>query len=105
MTVRRLGLAALALLVSSSAALANGAAEDRIAIEGRLTGEGVECPAFRAADGTLYSLLGELAGFGPGDEICIYGRPVEISFCMQGIPFSVEAIAESCERLDVPSGE
>ena len=34
-------------------------------IEGVLTNEGVECPALRADDGKLYTLMGDLRGFKP----------------------------------------
>lgn len=62
-------------------------------VQGRLTAEGVECPALRADDGTLYTLLGDLKGFKTGDRVVIEGTRVEISFCMQGITLQVKQIA------------
>ncbi len=101
--VHRLGISALLLLGMAFGALAGGVDDEFVAVEGRLTPEGVECPAFRAGDGTLYTLLGDVGDFRPGDEVCIYGRPGGISYCMQGIPFSLPAIAGSCEEVAPPA--
>jgi hypothetical protein len=62
-------------------------------VRGQLTTEGVECPALRADDGTLYTLVGDLGGFKPGDRVVVEGTPVEISFCMQGTTLQVTRIA------------
>src|SRR5262249_35146735 len=62
------------------------------AIEGVLTTEGVECPALRTDDGTLYTLAGDLGGFRPGDRVCIVPSPVEMSTCMQGTTVKIEWI-------------
>lgn len=69
--------------------------DKRIVLEGRLTDEGVECPAFRSDDDedTLYTLTGDLQGFGPGDRVRIVARPVEMSFCMQGTTVEVLEIS------------
>jgi hypothetical protein len=64
----------------------------RITVTGRLTGEGVECQAFRAKNGTLYTLTGNLRGFKAGDRVRVVGRVAEISICMQGTTLSVESI-------------
>lgn len=64
----------------------------RITVTGRLTGEGVECQAFRAKNGTLYTLAGNLRGFKAGDRVRVVGRVAEISTCMQGTTLSVESI-------------
>lgn len=62
-----------------------------VTLSGHLTDEGVECPAFRADDGTLYTLNGvateDLAG---RDRVRIRGRIAEAGFCMQGTPLIVE---------------
>ena len=58
-------------------------------IEGVLTDEGVECPAMRGPDGTLYTLIGDLRGFASGDNICIVPNYVEVSHCMQGTTVAV----------------
>lgn len=62
-------------------------------VAGRLTDEGVECPALRSLDGTLYTLSGDVGGFEPGDEVVVTGREVETSTCMQGKTIAVESIA------------
>jgi hypothetical protein len=62
-------------------------------VRGQLTTEGVECPALRGEDGALYTLLGDLGGFKPGDRVVVEGTPVEISFCMQGTTLQVTRIA------------
>lgn len=64
----------------------------RLTLTGRLTGEGVECQAFRARGGALYTLTGNLRGFKAGDRVRVVGRVAEISFCMQGTTLSVESI-------------
>jgi hypothetical protein len=61
-------------------------------IEGVLTDEGVECPAVRGDDGTLYTLAADLGRYRPGDRVCIVPRPVDISHCMQGVTVMVEWI-------------
>ena len=64
-------------------------------VQGRLTDEGVECPALRADNGTLYTLLGEIEGFKPGDRVVVEGTRVEISFCMQGTTLQVKKISRT----------
>lgn len=64
-------------------------------IEGMLTDEGVECPAMRGDDGALYTLVGDIGGFEPGDRVCVVPIPVEISYCMQGTTVQVEWIGEA----------
>ncbi|MGH6934186.1 MAG: DUF5818 domain-containing protein [Dongiaceae bacterium] len=61
-------------------------------IEGQLIDGGVECPAMNGADGTLYTLLGDLDGFRSGDRVCIVPSYVEVSFCMQGTTVHVDWI-------------
>jgi hypothetical protein len=65
----------------------------RVAITGRLTAEGVECPAVRTADGRLYTLLvDDLRGLKPGDRVYVEGTRAEMSHCMQGITLDVTVI-------------
>ena len=66
---------------------------EQLFLEGRLTDEGVECPAFRTDDDELYTLTGDLGGFSPGDEVRIVATPVEISTCMQGTTVQVVEIS------------
>ena len=63
-----------------------------VRVQGRLTAEGVECPALRSDDGTLYTLLGDLKGFKTGDRVAVEGTRVEISFCMQGITLQIKRL-------------
>jgi len=55
-----------------------------LCLRGRLSGEGVECQTFRGADGGLYTLAGRPAAERTGEEVCLCGRPVMMSICMQG---------------------
>ena len=63
-----------------------------VRVQGALTTEGVECPAMRADDGSIYTLLGDLKGFKPGDRVTVEGTRVEISTCMQGTTLQVTQI-------------
>jgi hypothetical protein len=73
-------------------------------IRGTLTAEGVECPALRSEAGTLFTLSGSLAGFRPGDRVCVRGRAAEMSTCQQGITLQVEWIGrDSADAPDVPA--
>ena len=94
-------LAACALLAGT---LAGGRCDDHqtnppatIHVTGTLTTEGVECRTLRGSDGKLYTLTGDLKGFKPGDEVCITARPVEVSYCMQGITVAVVSIKPASE--------
>lgn len=69
------------------------ASSDTLRVTGTLTDEGVECPALRGDDGTLYTLTPrDLHGFGPGDHVTVTGLEVEISTCMQGTTLAVTDI-------------
>jgi hypothetical protein len=68
-----------------------------VQVTGTLTTEGVECPALRGTDGKLYTLSGDLKGYKVGDEVCVSGRPAEVSVCMQGITLAVESIRPASE--------
>ena len=61
-------------------------------ITGRLTWEGVTCPAMRGDDGRLYTLAGDIGDFGPGDRVRVQGQRAEISICMQGTTIEVRRI-------------
>ena len=64
----------------------------RIAVTGKLTGEGAECQAFRSHKGILYTLTGNLRGLKKGDKVRVVGRVAEMSTCMQGTTLVVESI-------------
>ncbi len=60
-------------------------------VEGRMTDEGVTCPAMRSDDDTLYTLIGhdDLDDLEPGDRIHVEGTEPEMSICQQGITLEV----------------
>ncbi len=93
-------LAALAAALVACAGSGGGAAEElsEVEVRGTLTGQGVECPALLGADGRLYTLAGDIGEAGPGDEICVRGRPAQMSICMQGVTIVVSEVlpAEAC---------
>ena len=64
--------------------------EAMIIILGVMTAEGVECPAVRADDGTLYTLVGQMPTVAPGARLRIEGEAVPVSKCMQGITLRVK---------------
>jgi hypothetical protein len=63
-----------------------------VCVAGRATGEGVECQAFRTDDGRLYTLIGDLGSLAGDHDVCVCGRPVEMSTCMQGTTIRVTRI-------------
>jgi hypothetical protein len=67
-------------------------ADGVIRVEGRLTDEGVECPALRTADDRLYTLAGSIGEFRVGDRVVVEGTLPDASICMQGITVSVRKI-------------
>lgn len=71
-----------------------------IEIVGRLTAEGVECPLIRDAHGAGYTLVGDLGAARPGDRLCLRGRLVAFSYCMQGPTVAVSEVlpAEACAQ-------
>jgi hypothetical protein len=100
----RAGIFVFSLLLAAAAAVpatavAGGAADAGQTLSGRITSESVECPAFRDQAGTLYTLQGDLKGFGPGDAVCLRATQGGISYCMQGALLSVSDIAASCDGL------
>ena len=61
----------------------------RVDLDGTLSNEGVECPAFRGDDGRLYALTDPAAGgFRPGDRVHVAGEVAGMSMCLQGIPLT-----------------
>lgn len=80
----------------TAGAAAPGAGEVRVV--GRLTDEGVECPALRGDDGRLYTLAGDTGGFKPGDRVTVTGTVAEMSTCMQGTTISVRSIEKAGDR-------
>lgn len=69
-----------------------------VRVTGRLTDEGVECPALRGDDGKLYTLAGDTGGFKPGDRVTVVGTIAEMSTCMQGTTIGVRSIAKAGDR-------
>lgn len=61
-------------------------------VEGRITDEGVECPALRSADNTLYTLAGAPDWVRPGLQVVVTGTVAEMSFCQQGTTLSVKSV-------------
>lgn len=83
-------------------AMGDGEQTGQLFLEGELTDEGVECPAFRGDDGELYTLTGDLGGFQSGDRVRIVATPVEMSTCMQGTTVQIVeigAIEEDAEEV------
>lgn len=72
--------------------------------KGTLTDEGVECQAFRSAEGQLFTLIGDLGGFGVGDEVVVCGTVAEISFCMQGTTLVLSYIGKKAPKVSKKSG-
>jgi LysM repeat protein len=68
---------------------------ERLVVSGTLTKGGVECPLLRSDDGRVYSLTGDIEGFGPGDRVLVEGRLAEVSICMQGQALQVRRISEA----------
>lgn len=68
---------------------------DRIDVTGTITNQGAECQTLRGDNGQLFSLTGNLRGFGPGDRVRVRGRVAEMSFCMQGTTIDVRLITSA----------
>jgi hypothetical protein len=69
-------------------------ADGMVERRGRLTDEGVECPALRGDDGVLYTLTGDLSAFKAGDEVLVEGSLPEMSICQQGTTIQVVRIEQ-----------
>ena len=85
-------LCLFAFFIASFLGIQGVRAQEPIHLSGTFTDEGMECPAVRGDDGGLYTLVGDVSGFKPGDRVELVGTPVEISFCMQGVTLEVQAI-------------
>lgn len=72
-----------------------GKPTENVTLTGQLTDGGVECQAFRADDGTVYTLTGELGGFKAGDRVTIDAAPVDISTCQQGTTLRIVSIRKA----------
>jgi len=62
----------------------NLGAGSALCVRGKLTDEGIECPALRSDSGELFTLVGDLNGFQNGDEVIVCGTIAGVSICMQG---------------------
>jgi hypothetical protein len=67
-------------------------ASPEICLRGRLTDEGVECPALRGPDGRLYTLIADPGAAPAAGELCVCGWVAELSSCMQGTTIVVTRI-------------
>lgn len=76
----------------ASPAAPNTGAPGELRVEGRITDEGVECPAMRSADNTLYTLAGAPDWVTPGLEVVVTGSVAEMSICQQGTTISVKSV-------------
>lgn len=65
---------------------------DTIRVTGRITDEGVECPALRTDGDTLYTLAGAPDWVRPGERVAVTGTIAEMSFCMQGTTIAVQRV-------------
>jgi hypothetical protein len=64
-----------------------------LTITGVVTAEGVECPAVRGDDGTLYTLAGgDRQKLREGVRVRITGSVAQMSFCMQGTTINATTI-------------
>jgi hypothetical protein len=61
-------------------------------IEGVLTNEGAACTALRAKDGKLYTLIGDMRGFKPHDQVCVVPDYIDMTYCLQGTTAHVDWI-------------
>ncbi len=65
-------------------------------LAGTLVARGVECPAFRAQSGELYSLRGGVEGFESGERVCVCGVPAETSTCQGRPAMAITFIGPAC---------
>ncbi|MBW3553393.1 MAG: hypothetical protein KY466_07785 [Gemmatimonadetes bacterium] len=70
-----------------------GEAGDPIRVHGKVTEEGVECPAIRGPFGTLYTLAVSEFDQAPGTELMVEGRIAGVSTCMQGTTIDVQSVS------------
>ena len=70
-----------------------------VTVTGRLTDEGVECPALQGDDGRLYTLLGAELGELPVEtRVSVTGERLDFSSCQQGITIQVRSISPAVPR-------
>lgn len=70
-----------------------------VTVVGRLTDEGIECPALRGDDGQLYTLLGRDLGELPVEtRVSVTGERLDFSSCQQGITIKVRSISPAVPR-------
>jgi hypothetical protein len=72
-----------------------------VEVSGLLTDEAADCQALRAPDGSLFSLVGELRGFGPGDTVLVRGTVAEAGVCRQGTPIELISIERAAEAAAI----
>jgi hypothetical protein len=65
---------------------------NELVVEGTITDEGVECPALRGSDGTLYTLVKLPRKVEVGEQLQIKGRTTMVSTCQQGITIIVDSL-------------
>ncbi len=63
-----------------------------VQVGGRITDEGVTCPAMRGPDDELYTLAGSIGSAAPGDDVVVTATIAEASICMQGITLVVQQL-------------
>ena len=66
--------------------------------KGELTDEGAECQAFRSEEGELFTLIGDLEGYGNGDKVVVCGTVADPSFCMQGTTLVISYIGKKTPK-------
>lgn len=91
-------LCLFAFFIASFLGIHGVRAQEPIHLSGTFSDEGVECPAVRGDDGELYTLVGDVSGFEPGERVELIGTPAELSFCMQGVMLDVQAIEDESVR-------
>lgn len=68
---------------------------ERVEVIGTLTDEGRQCPALRDDSGRLYTLSGNVRGYGPGDTVRVVGLVAGTSQCNQGVTLSAARIEKA----------
>jgi len=63
-----------------------------LSLQGTLTTDGGQCQAMRADDGAVYSLVGLLSGYVPGDRVAVEGRRIQSTVCTVGTAVEVTSI-------------
>lgn len=90
MTLKTAVMAIAVLIVSVASTAAQQSAQ--VTVTGTLTREGVECPAMRGDNGSLYTLTGNIDRFQPGDRVKVTGTLPQVSYCQQGTTIQVGSI-------------